>query len=204
MQLPFKYFSFWIFLTLLPLAGIAQGVNPQSILWIANFEDEDVLRSVGTWEHNIMDPDQSIKVSIVGEATAGKREGKVLRLDFDVDSPNPAMVGVWIKLQNQDLSSFDTLHLSLRSGDGERFRGSVAVQFTDSLYRKAAYLVSNVKEEWKEYRIPLKKFARIANWSQVKEFEIIIDDINANPKEGSLFVDEIYVSSSKAGEASYR
>jgi len=73
----------------------------------------------------------------------------------------------------------------------------VAVQLTDSLYRKAAYWVSNVKEEWKEYQILLKKFARIANWSQVKEFEIILDDMNAIPKEGTLLIDEIYVSKNR-------
>ena len=196
MQPPFKYFSFWICLTLLPLASIAQDLNPQPILGIADFEDEDTARSVGTWEHNVLDPDQSVKVRIVGEDRAGKKEGKALAIDFDVDSPNPAMVGVWIKLENQDLSSFDTLHFHLKS-EGGRFRGAVAVQLTDSLYRKAAYLVSNVREEWKEYQIPLKKFARIANWSQVKEFEIILDDMNAIPKEGTLLIDEIYVSKNR-------
>ncbi len=175
---------------------MAQDVNPQSILEIADFEDEETARSVGTWERNVLDPDQSVKVRIVGEDRAGKKEGKALAIDFDVDSPNPAMVGVWIKLENQDLSSFDTLHVHLKS-EGGRFRGAVAVQLTDSLYRKAAYSISNIKEEWKEYQIPLKKFARIANWSQVKEFEIILDDMNAIPKEGTLLIDEIYVSKNR-------
>jgi len=44
---------------------------------------------------NVLDPDQSVKVRIVGEdSRAGKKEGKALTIDFDVDSPNPAMVGV--------------------------------------------------------------------------------------------------------------
>jgi len=182
-----------LFLALPLLSASAGSANPEQILWIETFDHEEIPKSIGTWEHNVLDSNQGIRIALINQNAAKKEGGKALAIDFDVDSPNPAMVGVWIKLENQDLSSFNTLHFSLKS-EGRRFRGSVAVQFTDSLYRKAAYLVSNVQEEWKEYRIPLKKFARIANWSQVKEFEIIIDDMNAIPKEGTLLIDEIYVS----------
>ncbi|OGW79293.1 MAG: hypothetical protein A2Z83_09075 [Omnitrophica bacterium GWA2_52_8] len=196
-----KLFAWALFLSALPLAINAESVSPQRVLWIETFDHEDIPNSIGTWEHNVLDSNQGIKIELVDQDAAGKKGGKSLALHFDVDSPNPAMVGCWIKLENQDLSAFDALHFSLKSRDGGYFRGSVAVQFTDSGYRKAAYLISQIKDEWKEYRIPLKKFPRISDWSGIQDFEIIIDDINAIPKEGTLLVDEIYLSSSIKAEA---
>jgi len=188
-----KLFTFGVFLALFPLAVNPESLIPQRILWIETFDHAEIPKNIGTWEHNVLDSDQGIKLELVDQDASNKKGGKSLALHFDVDSPNPAMVGCWIRLENQDLSAFDTLHFSLKS-QGGRFTGNVAVQFTDEGNRKASYLVSGVRKDWKEYGIPLKKFPRISDWSKVKEFEVIIDDMNAVPKEGTLLIDEIYVS----------
>jgi hypothetical protein len=191
-----KLFTFGFLFALFPLAVNPESMISQPILWIETFDHEQIPKTIGTWEHNVLDSNQGIRIELADQDAANKKNGKSLALHFDVDSSNPAMVGCWIKLENQDISAFDTLHFSLKS-QGGRFTGNVAVQFTDSLYRKAAYLVSQVKADWKEYQIPLKRFPRISNWSEIREFEIIIDDINANPKQGTLLIDEIYVSKDK-------
>lgn len=192
-----KLFTFGFLLALFPVAVIPDTAISQRTIVIESFDHEDMPKNIGTWIHNILDPDQNIQLELIGQDARNKAGGKSLAIHFDVDSPNPAMVGCWIKLKNQDLSGFDTLHFSFKAGSDGYFKGSVAVQFTDSLYRKAAYLVSQVKADWKEYQIPLKRFPRISNWSEIREFEIIIDDINANPKQGTLLIDEIYVSKDK-------
>ena len=194
MPLLIKPFLFCFLLALFPLAINPELAAPEGILRIESFDHEELPNHIGTWEHNILDPDQSIQIELVQDDARGKAGGKSLAIHFDVDSPNPAMVGVWIELKHRDFSAFDTLHFSLKSGEGERFRGSVAVQFADEGNRKASYLVSGVRKDWKEYSIPLKKFPRIRDWTKVKEFEVIIDDMNAVPKEGTLLIDEIYVS----------
>jgi len=189
-----KLFAWALFLSALPLAVNAESDAPQHVLWIETFDHEDIPKSIGTWEHNVLDFNQGIRIELVEEDAWNKKGGKSLAIHFDVDSSNPAMVGCWIGLEHQNLTGFDTLHFSLKSGKGERFTGNVAVQLTDIGNRKAPYLIGGVGKKWREYRIPLKKFARIADWSGVKDFEIVIDDINARPKEGVLMIDEIYVA----------
>jgi len=185
---------FGLLLALFPLTIHPDYAAAEKIQRIETFDYKEMPSHIGAWEHHVLDSEQSIRIELVNEDAANKKDGGALAIHFDVDSPNPAIVGCWIKLQNQNLSGFDALHFSLRSGGGERFRGSVAVQFTDEGNRKASYLVSGIKREWKEYRVPLKKFPRIRDWTKVKEFELIIDDTNAVPKEGTLLIDEIYVS----------
>jgi len=188
-----KLFTFSFLIVLFPLAVIPDDVPRQRMI-IESFDHESMPKKVHTWVHNVLDYDQGIEIELVDQDAKNKAGGKSLAIHFDVDSSNPAMAGCWIGLKNQDLRGFDTLHFSLKSTEGERFTGNVAVQLTDSGNRKAPYLVSGISREWKEFQIPLKKFARIADWSGVKEFEIVIDDINARPKEGTLLIDEIYVT----------
>ena len=188
MRIRFNFFLIWI-LTFLPLTAFAKDVGSRPILPIVDFGAADLTENTGVWVHNILDPDQSLKIEA---QEVGQK--KVLKLDYDVDSPNPAMVGFWVNLRNQDLREFDTLYVSLKADGEESFLGNIALQFTDVNNRKAAYLISRIPSKWKEFQVPLKKFNRINDWSEIKEFEIIIDDINARPKEGVLLVKEIYAS----------
>ncbi len=176
----------------LTLAQIAEADRDK--LFLINLDDPAVLRNIGIWEHNVFDPDQSLKVDVTEGNGTDKKKANVLKLDFDVDSSNPAMVGCWLKFENLDLSEFDTLQLKIKSDESERFSGNLALQFTDADNKKAAYLINGIGTDWKEFHVPLRKFNRIHDWSRITGFEIIIDDINARPKEGILFVDEISVS----------
>lgn len=189
-----KLFTFGFLFALFPVAVNPESMIPQPALWIETFDHQEIPKTVGTWEHNILDSNQGISIELIDQDAGNKPGGKSLAIHFDVDSSNPAMAGCWIKLKHQDLTGFDTLHFSMKSGAEERFTGNVAVQLTDSGNRKAPYLISGVGSEWKEYQISLKKFTRIADWSGIKDFEIVIDDINARPKEGTLLIDEIYVT----------
>lgn len=193
-----KLFTFSFLIALFPVAVIPESMETTQKMVIESFDLPDMPQNVHTWEHNVLDYDQGIEIELVDEDAGAKAGGRSLAIHFDVDSSHPAMVGCWIGLRKQDLRGFDTLHFSLKSAEGERFTGNVAVQLTDSGNRKAPYLVGGVSHEWKEYSIPLKKFTRIADWSGVKDFEIVIDDINARPKEGTLLIDEIYVTKGAA------
>lgn len=189
-----KLFTLGFLVALFPLAVLPEGTASPQKLVIESFDSQQMPQSVHTWVHNLMDYDQGIQIELMDDDAEGKPGGKSLAIHFDVDSSSPAMVGCWIRMKNLDLRGFDTLHVSLKSTGGDRFTGNVAVQLTDSDNRKAPYLISGIKNEWKEFQIPLRKFTRIADWSAVTDFEIVIDDLNARPKEGTLLIDQIYVT----------
>ena len=92
----FKSFFFGIVLGFLPIASFAQDVHAQQILRIVDFEDAETSQNTGVWLHNILDSEQGLKMEISQEKDGSK---KILRLDYDVDSPNPAMVGFWVNLR---------------------------------------------------------------------------------------------------------
>ncbi len=178
--------------------GFVQANIGNSLL-LTGFSENEITGRMGVYDSNPLDEDQGIKMSIVGEDALGKPGGKALRLDYDVDSWKQAKVQFWIELEQKDLSAFDTLHFYMRGDSEKGCTKNVMVRFMDGDNRVAPYIVTGIRDQWKEFEIPFKRFSRIRDWSQMKEFGIVFDDVNSNPKEGALYVDEISVSSGIQG-----
>ena len=180
-----------LFLAFLNLAFI-QGSIERSFL-IAGFEEINPAVPMGVYDHPL-DEGQWIRMSVVDEDALGKPNGKALRLDYDVNSWKQAKGEFWIDLGGSNFSAFDTLNLWLRGDRQKGFTKNVTVRFKDGNNQTAPYIVTGIKDHWKEFQIPFKRFNRIRDWSAMKEFGLIFDDVNSNPKEGSLYIDEIRVS----------
>jgi len=176
--------AFLLLMYVVSIGGQANAKSEKMDLLDLSRENADI--SMGTWEHNILDAGQSVRHEI--DQAAGE-----VKVCFDVNSSSPAMGGYWLKINGHDLSGYESLHLKLKAESDPPFSGNVALQFTDKDNRKAPYILSGVRSEWKDFEVPLQKFRRIRDWSSVKTFEIVIDDIHARPKEGILFVKEIFV-----------
>lgn len=159
--------------------------------------DRPIIGPYGVSDRNPMDPDQGIKMSLVEDGLPGKTGRKVLKLEYDVDSHEPAKAEFWLRLREMDLSRFDTLHLYLRGNtEHGKIRG-VTIRIVDAGHRTAPYILTGIENHWKEFSIPLKRFSRIRDWSKIDEFGIVFDDVYSVPKEGALFVDKIDASSNE-------
>lgn len=164
-------------------------------LVLSGFEGQAQARLMGVSVKNPLDGNQEIKMSFVHDDAHGKPDGKALRLDYDVDSWEQAKAEFWIDLGQKDLSAFDALHFYMRGDSEKGCTKNVMVKFMDGDNGNAPYIVTGIQDRWKEFQIPFKRFSRVRDWSHMKEFGIVFDDVNSNPKEGTLYVDEITVSS---------
>ncbi len=197
-KLPPKSIALLI-LTLCPLVLFAQEAE-RGKLSIADFDEGEAIGLFSVSSRDPMDENQWIKMNWDHDDAIGKAGGKSLRLDYDVDSNESAKATFWMRLNDQDLSQYDTLHLYLKGSEGSR--GNVTIQFVDGNYRTSPYVIGRITGHWKEFQVPFKRFTRITDWSTMRELDIVIDDVNTIPKEGALWVDEISISSWKKNESS--
>jgi hypothetical protein len=51
-----------------------------------------------------------------------------------------------------------------------------------------------VTDQWQKVSIPLEKFSQLKDLTSMSEFVVVFDDINSNPKSGSVFIDNISFS----------
>ena len=106
-------------LILAPLAALAQQ-NDLKKFWISDFDEREMVGLFSVSSKNPMDENQWIKLDWDSDDARGNVEGKSLRLDYDVDSNEPAKATFWLRLKEHDLTGYDTLHISLKGSAGAR------------------------------------------------------------------------------------
>lgn len=151
----------------------------------------------GTWDKDANDSTQSCKMSFAKDDALGEKDGRVLQLDYDVDSPNPAYNGFWLKISNAKVAGFDTLSFYIKGDSEKGFTSKIKLELKDKKNGKATFFVENITDKWQKISLTLDQ--RSFGENQPKpfaEFVIVFDDINSHPKTGRLFIDQIEFSKS--------
>ncbi len=167
-------------------------------LVIADFNTGDKPNNIGgdfgTWDKDPNDDSQSTKMKFEPEDALGNPAGYSVRLDYDVDSPNPAYNGFWMKLKGADARGFNTLTFYMKGDASKDFTKRVKIELKDQSNKPSAYVVANVTGEWQKVSIPFEKFRRISDWSSMNEFVVVFDDMNSRPKSGTILIDQVAFS----------
>jgi len=122
---------------------------------------------------------------------AVREKGFFLRLDYDVESPNPAFNGFWMKLQGVDATSYNRFRFWVRGNPDNNYTSRFKVELKNALGKRAVYLIKNVTDEWREVIIDFKKTRAIQDWKELSELTIVFSDLISDYKEGAIFIDTI-------------
>lgn len=173
--------------------------TPQSELLVADFDSGDKPNNLagdfGSWNKDAKDDTQGSYMSFVSDDALGNELGHSVRLDYGVDSPNPAYNGFWMKLNNADFTAYNTLDFYIKGDPKAGFTKRVKLELKDaSGDPRSTYVMTGISDQWQKISIPFKEFGAKANWEKMTEFVVVFDDVNSRPKTGSLFIDQISVS----------
>ncbi|MDP8263610.1 MAG: carbohydrate binding domain-containing protein [Candidatus Ancaeobacter aquaticus] len=144
----------------------------------------------GSWDKDPNDQTQGCQMSFDSTIKHGD-SGYSCRLDYDVESPNPAYNGFWMKLNNLDGRKHKYLVMYVK-GDTEK---GFTSQFKVELKNKnevGKYLVTGINDSWQKIKIPIKKFRGLTDFSALTEVIVVFDDINSTERYGALNIDDIY------------
>lgn len=167
-------------------------------LVIADFDTGDKPNNVGGdfggWDKDPNDDTQGTQMSFEPDDAKGDPAGYSIRLDYDVDSPNPAYNGFWMKVNGEDVSAYNTINFYVKGDEKAGFTKRVKIELKDMTNKPSPYIVANITNEWQKISIPIEKFRRITDWAHMNEFVIVFDDINSSPKKGTIFFDHLTFS----------
>src|SRR3990167_1380520 len=165
---------------------------------VADFDTGDKPNNIGgdfgSWDKDPNDDTQGCQMSFEAEDALGDPAGYSIRMDYDVDSPNPAYNGFWMKLNNLDATAYNTLNFYVRGSEEKGFTKRLKIELKDTAMKPSQFIISGLTNEWQKFSIPFEKFARIQSWNALSEFVVVFDDINSNPKAGTLFLDQVTLS----------
>ncbi|MDD5644707.1 MAG: carbohydrate binding domain-containing protein [bacterium] len=172
---------------ILPLSASAETV-------LADFNSgsspNNVGGGLGAWDKDPQDSTQTCRESFDSMIKRGN-SGYSLKLDYDVDSPNPAFNGFWMKLNNKNLSQYQTLNLWIKGdssrGYTERFK--IELKTPDGVGK---YYITGISSDWQKFSIPLSSFG-LGSLHSCDELVIVFEDQVATDKDGTIYIDDISV-----------
>jgi hypothetical protein len=144
----------------------------------------------GSWNKDPNDLTQYCNMSFDTTVKHGNA-GYSLRLEYTVDSPNPAYNGFWMKLNNLDATKYKNLVFYVKGDPEKNFTSQFKVELKNKS-ETGSYLVTGLTEAWQKITIPLKKVEGLTDLSGLDEFVIVFDDTNATEKTGAINIDDIY------------
>lgn len=144
----------------------------------------------GTWNKDEGDPTQSCAMSFDDRERLGDK-GYSIKLTYDVDSPQPAYNGFWLKLQELDAAPYRELRFFVKGDLTAGYTTMFKMEMKNAQGEVARYLVQGLSDQWQEMRIPLKKLRGITDWTALTELVIVFDDINATAKSGVIHLDNV-------------
>lgn len=177
--------------------GTARAADDKELV-IADFNTGDKPNNIGgdlgAWDKDPNDETQGCKMSFASDDALGDKAGYSVQLDYDVDSPNPAYNGFWMKLNGEDLSAYKTLNFYIKGDAKAGYSKRVKLELKDMSNKPSPYMVSGISDKWQKISIPFEKFRRITDWKKMNELVFVFDDINSRPKSGTVYIDQVTVS----------
>ena len=144
----------------------------------------------GAWDKDPSDPTQSCKISFDKiEAFGGA--GYSLKIDYDVDSPNPAYNGFWMKLEGIDISQYKQLSFFVKGDAVKGFTPQIKLELKNTKAEVGRYLLKNLTDKWQQVSVPLSEFVGLMDPKGMTELVVVFDDMTSTKKVGTVYIDEI-------------
>ncbi|HBU70453.1 MAG TPA: hypothetical protein DEE98_08765 [Elusimicrobia bacterium] len=167
--------------------------NTQPILTVADFDSgaapNNVGGSFGSWDKDPADDSQSYKAEILKPGYDGT--GCSLKLSYDVDSPNVAYGGLWMKLEDIDVRPYSKLSFWLKGDEKLGFTKKFKIEIKNKKGESSSYYVTDSSDLWDVVEIPLASFNKITDWSKMSEFVIVLESDQVTQKSGAIYFDDI-------------
>lgn len=162
---------------------------------LADFNSGEALSQLGqpfeAWlKGDGSDKTQNCEISFVEGDAQGSDTGKILQVDYDVDSENPAYNGVRFNLEGFDASAFSKLSFYVK-GDAEKgFSPNLKIEMIGANKRPSPTIVNGITSEWQKVIIPFSEFFGIRDWTNIHQLVIVFADILNDPKAGTFYFDD--------------
>jgi hypothetical protein len=163
-------------------------------LLVADFDSGEKPNNIGgdfgAWNKDPTDFSQGCSESFDSVNRHGTK-GFGMKLDYSVESKNPAYNGFWMYLQNLDASKYDSLAFRVKGDSKVGYTTVFKVELKNASKQVGRYYVTNVTDQWQEIVIPLKDFKGLSDLSNLTEFVIVFEDRIASNKKGVVYVDDL-------------
>jgi len=177
-----------------PVSSFAAAKTSSSELLIADFNTGDKPSNIGgdfgAWNKDPADFTQGCTEAFDSANRHGD-SGFAMKLEYSVDSKNPAYNGFWMALPNIDVSGYDNLSFWVKGDAKVGYTTVFKIELKNAGKQVGRYYVTNVTDKWQEVVIPLSEFKGLTDTSNLTEFVMVFEDRIASNKKGIIYIDDV-------------
>ncbi len=175
-------------------------VVPGSELVVADFDSGEKPNNIGgdfgAWSKDPTDFSQGCTESFDSVNRDGAK-GFGMKLEYSVESKNPAYNGFWMFLQNLDASKYDNVAIKVKGDAKIGYTTVFKVELKNAAKQVGRYYVTNITDQWQDVVIPLKDLKGITDFSNLTEFVVVFEDRIASNKKGVIYIDDLRFTKNK-------
>ena len=183
-----------------PVNSFAAAKSGSGELIIADFNTGDKPSNLGgdfgAWNKDPADFTQGCTESFDSANRHGDA-GFAMKLEYSVDSKNPAYNGFWMALPNIDVSGYDNLAFWVKGDAKVGYTTVFKIELKNAGKQVGRYYVTNVTDQWQEVVIPLAEFKGLTDLSNLTELVVVFEDRIASNKKGVIYIDDVRFAKSK-------
>ena len=150
----------------------------------------------GAWNKDPADFSQGCMESFDNANRHGD-SGFAMKIDYSVESKNPAYNGFWMTLNNLDASKYDNLSFWVKGDAKTGYTTVFKVELKNTAKQIGRYYVTSVTDQWQDIVIPLSEFKGLTDTSSMTEFVIVFEDRIASNKKGVIYIDDVKFTKNK-------
>ena len=185
-----------------PAANAAEkpAANASGELMVADFDSGEKPNNIGgdfgAWSKDPTDFSQGCTESFDSVNRYGTK-GFAMKLEYSVESKNPAYNGFWMFLQNLDASKYDNVAFRVKGDAKVGYTTVFKVELKNAAKQVGRYYVTNISDTWQDVVIPLKDLKGITDYSNLTELVFVFEDRIASNKKGVIYIDDIRFTKNK-------
>ena len=169
-------------------------------LVVADFDNAQMTNNLGqpieVWlREDGSDKTQSCQMSFVEDDALGKTLGRSVRLDYDVESENPAYNGIRTGLNLLDPAPYKTFNFYIKGDKAKGFTKKLKIELIGQGKPPSPYIVEGITDQWQKITVLLSEFWVTQSGVPLEKFVLVFADINNDPKVGTIYLDQVYFSS---------
>ena len=183
-----------------PVSSFAAVTSSSGELMVADFNTGEKPSNIGgdfgSWNKDPADFSQGCTEAFDSANRHGDA-GFAMKLEYSVDSKNPAYNGFWMALPNIDVSGYDNLAFWVKGDAKTGYTTVFKIELKNAGKQVGRYYATNVTDQWQEAVIPLSEFKGLTDTSNLTEFVVVFEDRIASNKKGVIYVDDVRFAKNK-------
>ena len=120
----------------------------------------------------------------------------LVRLDYNFDEDFSPVKPLLLSARAIDASRYKSLQFSIRAKE-QGNPSIVKIVVENHKSETASYYVQGIDYSWQDFRIPLREFKQITDWTSLKNISFVLESWNVEKKEGIILIDNICFSGEK-------